>query len=168
MTPRSERLVNVEPTTCGRRMNDFGPWERTDNLDHWQRGRWAATVEESDAEVAEFMTAHPTGFIGKVLWDYGGEQPRTCSFCGGVHPDDAIALIEAGWTVDCTTKAYKRYLEPPGYHDYMLRIQAAGWNVERAGEPRVESPVPPVKLYVQHFNAEQIARFNAALQKSAG
>lgn len=164
---RASRIVNVEPTTCGRRMQDLGPWKRGEGLDFWERGRWAATQQEADAEVAEFMTGHPTGTIGHVLWSYGGEQPRTCSFCGGIHPDDAIALIEAGWGVEGTTKSYKRYLEPPGYQDYMDRIRKAGYDLKAAGEPRVDSPVPPVKLYVQHFSEEQILRFNAAVQKRA-
>lgn len=68
-------------------------------------------------------------------------QPRTCSYCGGVHPDDAIRLISEGWRSGGTTKSYKRYLEPSGK-----------W-----------SPVPPVKLYVHHFDDEHIKRFNAAL-----
>ena len=78
-----------------------------------------------------------------MLWSYGGEQPRTCSFCGGVHPDDAIALIRAGWRVQDTDKGDKRYMAPPSGHP---------------------SPVPPVKLYVQHCTEEQIEHFNRALR----
>jgi hypothetical protein len=164
MSARADRIVRLEPQTCGRRMTEPGPWERAEQLDCWERGTWAATHEEADAEVAEFMAAYPRGGIGNVFWNYGGEQPRTCSFCGGIHPDDAIALIKAGWTVDATTKSYKRYLEPPGYRDYMERIRRAGYNVEAAGEPRVASPVPPVKLYTQHFSPEQIAAFNQVMR----
>lgn len=143
MSERASRIVNVGEQTCPRRMGELGPWDRKENQDHWQRGRWAATQAEADQEVAEFMAQFPTGGIGHVLWSYGGEQPRTCSFCGGVHPEDAIALIAVGnWRVEGTTKGYKRYLQPP--HGF-------------------PSPVPPVKLYVQHFNEDQIARFNGAL-----
>ena len=160
MSARSDRIVQVEPTTCPRRIREVGPWPRSEGLDHWERGLWASTQAEADAEVA----AHPTGGIGHVLWSYGGEQPRTCSFCGGIHPDDAIALIEGGWEVEGTTKGYKRYLNPPGYAAYQEAAIAALRRRDAVPtEGRVESPVPPVKLYVQHFDEAQIARFNAAL-----
>lgn len=143
MSERANRIVKVEAQSCPRRTGELGPWKRDEGLDAWERGRLAATQEEADAEVAEFMTAHPNGSIGHVLWSYGGEQPRTCSFCGGVHPEDAIALIVSGWRVGGTDKSYKRYIEPP------------------LGQPH---PVPPVKVYAQHFTPEQVDAFNAALR----
>jgi hypothetical protein len=143
MSVRQDRIVVVEPQTCGRRMSDFGPWKREEGLDSWERGRWAPTRENADAEVAEFIaTTSPGSSMGDPMWRWGGEQPRTCSFCGGIHPDDAVALIKAGWRVGVTDKRYKRYMEPP---------QGTGY------------PLPPVKLYTQHFSPEQIAAFNAAL-----
>lgn len=41
---------------------------------------------------------------------------RTCSYCGGLHPDDAIAAVEKGCVVEGTTKAYKRYILVPNKH----------------------------------------------------
>jgi hypothetical protein len=29
-------LESIPRQTCGRRMNDFGPWERSENIDHWR------------------------------------------------------------------------------------------------------------------------------------
>ena len=138
---RARRVTRHGEHQCARR----GEWHpgRVAGPDYWERGRWAATREEADAEVAEFMAQHPTGMMGHVLWDYTPEQPRTCSYCGGIHPDDAVALVKAGWRVEPTTKGYKRYLAPP------------------EGRPH---PVPPVKLYVQHFDAAQVAAFNDALR----
>jgi hypothetical protein len=123
-------------------MGELGPWEYREGMDAWETGRWARTREEADAEVADFMARHPSGSMADTLWGFGGEQPRTCSFCGGIHPDDAIALVRAGWRIDATDKGYKRYMHPP------------------AGQ---REPSPPVKLYVQHFTSDQIAAFNAAL-----
>lgn len=166
--PRAARLRRVEQQTCPRRMNDMGPWEYKEGLDWWVRGTWAATQQEADAEVADFMAAHPRGGIGNVLWLYPGEQPRTCSFCGGAHPDDIVALLRAGWEVEGTSKSYKRYLEPPGHRRYMDEIMAHRGTADGAApRPRYPSPVPPVKVYVQHFSEEQIAAFNSALSGPA-
>lgn len=164
MSARASRIVKLEPQTCPRRMGEMGPWECKEGLDHWERGRWAATKEEADAEVAEFMAScNGKGSIGNVLWCYPGEQPRTCSFCGGVHPEDAVALIRAGWTSGATTKAYKSYLEPPGYADWLQKALAAPFEDWGKTKPPCPSPIPPVKLYVMHFSPAQIDAFNAAL-----
>jgi hypothetical protein len=184
MSVRASRIVKLESITCPRRIGDFGPWAREEGLDAWERGRWAATQEEADAEVAEYMAANPRGGIGNVLWCYPGEQPRTCSFCGGIHPDDAVELLRAGWTVDCTGKSYKRYLEPPGHRAFLAECEARRqrWydTIEASPDvrdvhslrepdptPRHPSPVPPVKLYTHHFTPAQIEAFNAALRPAA-
>lgn len=169
MSTRGDRIQQLEPQFCPRRGE--APQGLVGGPDWWERGRWAATKEEADAEVAEFMAAHPTGRIGNVYWSYGGHQPRTCSYCGGVHPDDAATLVRAGWEVDPTTKSYKRYLEPPGYAEGQQRWreynERNGYGRTPTGEAKptgtVSSPVPPVKLYVMHFSLEQINAFNAAI-----
>lgn len=100
----------------------------------WERGRWGLVVR------ARWWWLRVTGRMeGGIRWP-GGPKPRTCSYCGGVHPDDAVSLLKAGWHVEGTDKSYKRYLNPPSG----------------------PGPVPPVKVYVQHFGHEQIAAFNAA------
>lgn len=167
MNSRASRIVQLEAQACPRRMGEMGPWEYKEGLDHWTRGRWAATQAEADAEVAEFMAScNGHGSIGNVLWCYPGEQPRTCSFCGCVHPDDAVALIRAGWTCEATTKGYKRYLEPPGYAAWHLKtlreVSVQDWGKTK---PPYPSPIPPVKLYTMHFSAEQVEAFNAALKE---
>ena len=68
-----------------------------------------------------------------------GDGYRACSFCGGMHPDDAIAFVKAGCEVEGTDKGYKRY----------LRGQGIGG---------------PGKLYIQHFSKDQVAEFNNALR----
>ena len=129
-----------EKQTCPRRMNEFGSWKHEEGLDQWNAGRWA--------------------FPGRVwAWPW---QPRACSFCGGVHPDDAIRLLSEGWRVVSTDKAYKRYLEPPGGKlgmEYEGRVFGAGVYVSPWG------PVPPVKVYTMHFDGEQITLFNATISE---
>jgi hypothetical protein len=160
-----------EIQTCGRRMLEFGPWKREEGSDEWRRDRWAATKEDADREVAEFMARSPNGSMGDPQW-HGppAEQPRTCSFCGGIHPDDAIELVRLGWEVEPTGKGYKRYLNPPGSkmrHEVLMRRLRAREPEPFRGVPSVWSPLPPVKLYTPHFTPEQATAFNEALAARA-
>jgi hypothetical protein len=61
-------------------MSDFGPWERTEGLDDYEPGH---------------------GLIG---------QPRGCTFCGSMHPDDFMDAVRAGLTIGVTSKSYKLYV----------------------------------------------------------
>ena len=72
------------PQTCPRRGGEIGPWERGEGLDTW--------------DVREQM--------------HKGLRARHCSFCGSLHPDDFMRLIEEGWIVGPTDKPYKAYLGP--------------------------------------------------------
>lgn len=71
-----------EVQTCPRRMQEMGPWERTQNLDTW--------VEADAGE--------------------GDPGPR-CSFCGSLHPGRFLELVLEGWAVGPTDKPYKAYLD---------------------------------------------------------
>lgn len=71
-----------------------------------------------------------------VMWPDGVTKPRTCSHCGGVNPDDAIALLADGWSVELTDKGYKFYMHPP----------------------EAVQVVPPVKMYLMHFTRAQADR----------
>lgn len=169
----------AETQTCGRRMREFGPWKREEGLDTWQTDRWALTQEENDARVAEMLARSPNMKTSGSFWHGPGPAPRTCSFCGGVNPEDAIVLMrDHGWEVEATGKNYKRYLNPPGckgYHAVWMQASmdartqglmgddATAYIRSAAGE-RPWSPVPPVKLYVQHFDEDQADRFNAVLR----
>jgi len=98
--------------------------------DEWKTNRWVST---GDA----------------VKWPVGFEHPRTCSYCGGAHPEDILALMKLGWEVQPTEKNYKRYLHPPGY---AARLR-----------DDTNSPVPPLKFYTWHLTLAQIDRYNAIL-----
>lgn len=101
---------------------------------------------------------------GKWPWSW---TPRTCSHCGGIHPEDAIRLISEGWEVEPTDKSYKRYLHPPGSSD---RLVTVFHNLETKGTiepaPSVIQPAPHVKLYTYHFSETQAARFNTELKRA--
>ena len=139
-------LTAEERLTCPRRMNEFGPWEQKKGLDYWRVDSW---------------TGLRLGGLMNRQWQWPW-QPRTCSFCGGVNPDDAVRLLKEGWHVDSTNKLYKRYLEPPGGKlgmEYEGRVFGAGVYVSPWG------PVPPVKVYTMHFDGEQITLFNATISE---
>lgn len=115
--------IEEELQTCPRRVGELGPWEYKDNLDRWKRSKWHSYYKSN-------------------RWPDDFEKPRTCSFCGSVHPDDLVDLLKKGWRVGNTDKSYKKYIEAPiGY----------------------KSPIPPLKLYVMHCSQEQINKLNKAV-----
>ncbi len=131
------------PRTCPRRMREPGPWSREEHLDSWRADRWAS---------------------GR--WPQGYSQPKSCSFCGGVYPDDAISLVRKGWEVDPTDKWYKRYLQPPGYRQQVKRTLQRIRGIP-VPDMSITLPTPPVKLYVQHFSEDQMETFNKAIKSES-
>lgn len=121
-----------------------------------------------DGALARWTSSRWGTFYG-AKWPEGFTKPRTCTNCGGVDPEGATRLIEEGWEVEGTGKSYKRYLNPPGCHAARhafiesVRDGALDDPGRAALLPRVETPIPPVKLYVAHFSEEQIARLNQAV-----
>lgn len=115
--------------------------------DGWDTNRWEVRGP------SDTSTYFPPQFVA----------PRTCSYCGSVHPEDALKLMSQGWEVESATgKSYKRYLHPPGHGMYLMRI----FGVPNVREPKdYREPTPPVKLYVMHMTPEQIDRFNSILAK---
>lgn len=96
-------------------------------------------------------------------WPEAFQKPRSCSYCGSVHPDDVIALIEQGWEFDPSTKSYKSYWNPPGHAAHTEDVLANLDNLDKIGEPQHVSPVPPVKLYHNHLSPDQLANINSLL-----
>lgn len=137
--------MDDEKQTCGRRMQEYGSWERKENLDIWKTDRWGS--RKSD----------------KWNWPW---KPRTCSFCGSIHPEDAIKLLKEGWEIETTGKSYKRYLEPPGYKEMLKRFRD---KIRQKDEPFDDkgawTPTPPVKLYTMHFDQEERNLFNIEINK---
>lgn len=133
--------------TCLRRVHGIGPWDRGENLDIWWANNWN-----------EYYV-----YDGRS-WPIAYKPPRTCSFCGGANPEDAIQLMMEGWEVESTGKDYKRYLHPPGYESHMDKLTDASKRLEDLEKfGKFIDPSPPVKLYTQHFTPDHIAIFNALL-----
>jgi hypothetical protein len=147
----------TEKHTCPRRIEQPGPWALDQNVDTWRTDRWTRWNELQSAigRLAFRLGMRRTRFGISPLagggdtwpWSDHWQPPRSCSFCGGAHPDDAITLARAGWKLEATGKMYKFYLNPPGC---------------RASYP---DPAPPVKLYAQHFTPEQ---FKVLIRKTGG
>lgn len=81
---------------------------------------------------------------GQDYWERrkGGRKLRFCSFCGCLHPEDAIRLLEGGSGFDRTTKSYKGY------------IHAKEFEASRK---------VCLKFYIMHFSKDQIERLNKAI-----
>lgn len=157
--------------SCPRRMQEWGPWERQEELDQWVTNRWLTDPEqvkrqqeEADARLSPGTTVHRSEHADLWLWHWG--PPRTCNFCGSIHPEDAFRLLEEGWEQEFA-KSYKAYLNPPGSSVRLKATLASLRDPTREpfqGVPSIWSPVPPVKLYIQHCTSEEISRLNALLR----
>lgn len=130
---------------CGSREQQAPHWPGEDN---WLEGVWGKC--DSD--------------VWKWPW-----QPRVCSWCGSAHPEDAIKLLQEKWEVEGTGKAYKRYIHPPGYHEFIANLNARCRELaERGVDPMkalkedrvIWHPTPPVKLYGWHLDEQTMNRFN--------
>jgi hypothetical protein len=80
-----------------------------------------------------------------ATWPDGFDKPRTCSWCGGVHPGDAIALLGNGFRLEETDNEYKFY---------MHAIDGT-------------FAIPPIKLYLMHFSEREVARADAVIRAAA-
>lgn len=104
--------------TCPRRFTDMGPWRREERADRWE---------------------NRTGLAGGI--------GPSCSFCGSLHPDIFMNLLEQGWELGPTDKTYKAYLhEPPAES---TKDQTAS----------SESGAARAKFYYQHLSDTQRAEF---------
>ena len=132
--------------------------------DAWVSSRWTTDAEKCRRRAEEYMKEHPRSSMSPTwgLWTWTEWVPRTCTYCGGIHPEDAIRLVrDHGFEVSPTGKKYKRYIEPPG------RRQAVVAAVQSGEGPVVRGAVPPIKLYVWHFDADSAARLNEAMRDGA-
>lgn len=96
----------------------------------------------------------------------------SCTYCGSLHPDRFMELLEQGWILSPTDKTYKAYLsEGRGEEDIARRKEA--WLAENQGvvaasqleerwaaqEPMIREGGRQAKFYYQHLSADQRARF---------
>lgn len=118
-----------EAITCPDRMRQAGPWEREEGLDYWRDGG-----ESWD----------------RFLWPW---KPRRCSFCGSVHPDDAMRLLREGWTEEIADNRDKAYLRSPAH----IAAMRAGLTGEAVYE---SEPKPPAKIRTVHLSEAQLKELN--------
>lgn len=141
-------------------MNEMGPWDKKPDLDCWRTDTW---VKWQEIPVKTRIENGKEIVLEKCVawqWDW---VPRTCSFCGSVHPDDVVRLIGEGWFVEIA-KGYKIYLHPPGYEAaYKARIRQIRGEIAESEVPKVWSPFPCVKAYSMHASQEQRDVVNRAL-----
>jgi hypothetical protein len=134
-----------EPQTCPRRMQEPGPWEQEEGLDQWVGNHWNPYYHSR--------------------WPGEFPKPRTCSFCGSIHPEDAINLLMLGWENEKSTKGYKGYLHPPGFHEQQKAVLTMIQEKRQDfPDPKYPDPLPPAKIYTMHFSSEQLNRLNAAIR----
>lgn len=158
-----------EPHLCPRRSENPAPpggWVHLLTTDHWVRSRWLTSREAAEAEKAVYEAKNPGSIASLTDWRWPGEIPRTCTYCGGIHPEDLIQLIAEGWETEGTGKNYKRYLNPPGSRarTEALIVSLRGPVRDRGKEiPSVWSPTTPVKVYMMHLTEDQCLRANAAI-----
>ena len=85
-------------------------------------------------------------FNGEATWRAEPDGSRTCSYCGSLHADDFVEIMEQyaagveGYRFSTTTKGYKAYGNRPGVA-----------NASQGG----------IKFYADHLPDER-ARFDAA------
>jgi len=104
-------------------------------------------------------------------WPEHYQEPRICSGCGGVHPEDVFRMIKDGWTDEICDGHHKGYLHPPGWQ---VEVRAWGKSKERRAakgkdifENYPHNPIkgPPIKFYIAHFEDEQVAKLNELRKK---
>lgn len=144
---------DVEPMVCPRRMPGYPYRKDLPDHDTWETNRWGRPDDKWPEEL--------------------GTPPRTCSFCGSVHPDDAVRLIKEGWEIGPTDKFYKWYLEVPGSTARNEAFIESLGNEEKMDELRAlphHEVLPCVKFYSHHASPEQIKELNSlwVLQNTRG
>jgi hypothetical protein len=136
-------------------------------MHHWVTNRWIADPVAAEAARQAYLAQYPTSTIdrhhGEWCWPHA-PAPRTCSFCGSIHPEDALTLLAQGWDTEGTGKNYKKYLHAPGYMHRMREL------INNRTSPITQNwtwdPTPPLKLYTYHMNQEQIDRANTIITGS--
>ena len=69
-------------------------------------------------------------------WPFDVKPPRVCSECDGVHPDDAMALLVDGWTVEVSDMRGRLFMHAP----------------------ETKGIQPIVEIYLAHWTREQVTR----------
>lgn len=107
-----------EPMTCGRRMMEFGPWERKEGLDRWQK------FKSNGDRVCSFCgSLHPEDFFRLV---------------GVAAAAPATGHLREHVSIEPSTKSYKIYVHQPGVrngHEGGMKFYTH--HLPRDGESRI-------------------------------
>ncbi len=153
-----------ERTTCPQRVGQWGPWKKEEGLDRWRDDRWSR-LQAWRSRLEQW--ADPEHRLGQpYVWREVQQPPRSCSFCGSGHPEDAIRLLKAGWEVERQPGHPRIDMDPPGHREAQSRFMKAFRARVKLMAPSVSSPVPPVKFCCRHFTVDQAKRWNDHLVRS--
>ncbi|MBL4656264.1 MAG: hypothetical protein JKY33_10630 [Bacteroidia bacterium] len=87
------------------------------------------------------------------FWPEQFFKPRTCSYCGGINPEDLVTLLDLGWEIEDTRKPYKRYLHPPGHTLAFQQWMKVGLQLTQFP---IKSPSPQLKVYAYHWDVDAV------------
>ena len=187
-------FTQVETHQCPDRMGKPpGPYGSDGGPDYWDRDRWHGPFHNRILkllwkycpELLEFFRVNLHPFVFRLLqkvnaprtlyqyfithpttWPEGSPIPRICSYCGGIHPEDAMELITLGWELEPTGKHYKRYMHPHGAKEHVDKLCQAIRDRVDPDWTFVDAS-PPVKLYTWHFTEAQAEQFNTLVHQHA-
>lgn len=109
--------IIYEKHECPRRAEV--PYQIIPPPDHWVTNNWKRKGSE---------------------WPKGIKMPRSCDYCGSVHPGDVPYLIENNFRISPSTKGYKYYIDGPS------------------------SISPCIKLYTMHISEEHKNKINMKIK----
>lgn len=102
-------------------------------------------------------------FPGDDTWETRGDGTRVCSFCGSLHEDDFIDIVEhyvkgdEGYSFDPSTKAYKFYAHRPGTSNGSVGgIKFYTWHIDVS---KVESRKDLIQRACKKFYDELQAKY---------
>lgn len=96
----------------------------------------------------------------------GRKGPRTCTYCGSLHPDDFMAVVSNGSAkLGPTDKTYKVYVEIPSVtHQPTTTTWKNGKKITRKVGLRTPKML---KFYFQHLEEDQRREFVDLINTSA-
>jgi hypothetical protein len=130
--------ASVVKQTCPRRVTGFGPWARDEGLDEWDNRTQLG----------------------------GGIKALHCSFCGSLHPDTFMELLEQGAELGPTDKSYKAYIRRVDSEEPCDWCEGTGEQTNQVDGKcpmcrgtKVRAAGPETKFYYPHLSIEQQDRF---------
>lgn len=109
-----------------------------EELDYWDWTRWRLSWLDR-------VILYITGRQPHAFWPPQEPHARVCSYCGCLHPEDALVLLSRGWTLHGQEWSRVYFLHPP----------------------TGPSPDPPVVIEPAHFTMAQRARLRTLLKRAA-